>query len=90
MTPIEHLTWEKVLGPLGKRIGEEADKLPKGDARQEFQAYWLHLLMITNGFKDAHRNHVSHSRVSYDATQALGVLGPVKAFMIELAKHVSE
>jgi hypothetical protein len=41
-------------------------------------------------FKDGWRNHVSHNRMSYDASQAYSAISHVSAFMQHLSTQLKE
>ena len=85
--PIEYAVWEKILqqlpGAVDKRVSSISDKGKKQDA----QTFYYPALKEIGGFKEAWRNHVMHTRSSYNSEDAIAVKSHVERFMKSLAKY---
>jgi hypothetical protein len=81
--------WKNVIDQVEKKI-REMEALPKGpDKTAKLQAF-SEAASQFRYFKDAWRNHVSHSRVSYDQHTAPPVWLHVGMFIQHLANHAPE
>lgn len=83
--PIEYTQWERMLEDAQTRIDKKIEKLAAGKRKQELQEFYYPLLSDLNGFKDAWRNHVMHTRASYSPQDAIAIFDHVKRFMSSLA-----
>lgn len=82
--------WERQLDEVQKRVDKKIEKLGPGKRKQELQEFYYPLLQDLKGFKEAFRNHVMHSRTTYNVKQADGICDHVNRFMNALATKVSE
>ena len=83
--PIEYENWGEILKAIGARIKELENLSAKSANKGQLQffsevasAFWF--------FKEAWRNHVSHSRVHYEEPQAKSILDRVADFMKKIAE----
>lgn len=88
--PIEFSQWEKILDHLHPEIEKKVNAFPVGQSKQEAQEFYYGLYFDIKGFKNAFRNHVSHTRKSYSQKEADVVLDYVRRFFILLSTMVSE
>ena len=86
LTPIENATWEKIRDQLRGKVDKRLSKLRPGPAKDRKSAYYGSLLEDFNGFKDAWRNHVMHSRFECKNGDELRVMAHVDRFMKSLAE----
>jgi hypothetical protein len=86
-TPLELSEWMNIIEQTEKAI-RGLEKLPKGAAKAEKLRACSEAASQFRYFKDAWRNHVSHSRVHYDSRQAEIVWSHTKEFMATLATIV--
>jgi hypothetical protein len=82
-TRIEYAQWQQIIDELNKRIKHLPSHTKDAAAMKD-------AMLSFSGFKDVWRNHVAHSRETYDADKARKAYGQVENFMQELAKVVSE
>jgi len=80
-TPIEYSTWETILSQLRTRVSEKLAKLKRGSIKQERQEFYNPVLSDIEGFKDAWRNHVMHTRRDFNEHDAMAVISHVQRFM---------
>lgn len=81
---IELETWESII----KAIESEIHKIitqPKSRKRADDLEFYSGAAAQFRYFKDAWRNHVMHTRTSYDENQAMSVMAHVREFMQHLA-----
>jgi hypothetical protein len=88
--PVEYSQWEKILSQLPKRVDEKIEKMPPGADKESAQGFYYPILQDIRAFKDAWRNHVSHTRAIYDETEGINILTHVKNFMVRLSSKVCE
>jgi hypothetical protein len=88
--PIEHTEWDKILKQLQARVDAKMVKLTRGAQKQKLQEFYYPAIQDVNGFREAWRNHVMHSRREYNGPDALAVLGHVQRFMVSASEHISE
>jgi hypothetical protein len=86
--PVELCEWGQLVGGLEDAIKQ----LPKrtsvaASARSEF---YSHAVAQFRNFKDAWRNHVAHTRTSYDEYQAMSVMVNAKHFFEHIATRLKE
>ena len=86
LTPIENATWEKIQGQLRNKVDKRLSRLRPGPAKDRKSAYYSSILEDFNGFKDAWRNHVMHTRLQCKDGEELRVLSYVDRFMKSLAE----
>jgi hypothetical protein len=79
--PVEYATWDRILGQLRKHANGLIDAVTDRMERQSLQEFYNSALSEIEGFKDAWRNHVMHTRRSYSAEDAVAVLTHVQRFM---------
>lgn len=78
--------WKNVIDQVEKQIRllEQTPKSPQKSANLQF---YSEAASCFRHFKDAWRNHVSHSRANYSEREALAIYNNVMIFMHTLAKH---
>jgi len=74
---IELENWKNILDQIDKEI-RRVDQLPKSQQKSEDLQFYSEAAAQFRYFKDAWRNHVSHSRAAYDEQGARQVLDHVK------------
>lgn len=84
MEAIELENWKTIIDRIEKAI-REMEAEPKTPKKSERVQFYAEAAIQFRYFKDAWRNHVSHSRVSYDEQKAIVVLTHVRDFMQHLA-----
>jgi hypothetical protein len=83
-----HENWKNVIDQIEKKI-REVEALPKSASKiQNLQSLSTAATQFRY-FKDAWRNHVSHSRATYDMPTAETVWFHVRGFMQQMAGEVS-
>jgi hypothetical protein len=82
--------WENILSLLRSTVEKRIAKLARGRKKQLYQEFYLPALQDIQAFKDAWRNHVMHTRATYDAQDDDAIFGHVKSLMVRLATRVSE
>ena len=88
-TPIENCTWESVHDQIRAKITKQITKLRPGPSKDHKHAVYGSLLEDFQGFKDAWRNHVMHTRLEIqDLRIALVVFGHVERFMTTMAVQI--
>ncbi len=83
---LELENWKVVIDLIEKQIRslEQAPKSPTKSATLQFYSEAANSFRY---FKDAWRNHVSHSRANYNEREAITIYNSVLALMQTLAKH---
>lgn len=76
--------WKNVIDQIERAI-RSMEALPKSTQKSERLRVLSAAAADFRYFKDAWRNHVSHSRVTYDERETHKVLGHVQTFMEQLA-----
>jgi hypothetical protein len=82
-----HENWKNVIDQIEKKI-RELETMPKGPIKTETLKEYSAAAVQFRYFKDAWRNHVSHSRDSYDLREADSVYVHVREFMQHMAATV--
>ncbi len=82
--PLELEQWQTIIEQLALRIGK-LQELPKGNYKNEVLQAYSQAATEFRYFKDAWRNHVSHSRESYENSDAKRVFNSVRNFMQDTA-----
>jgi hypothetical protein len=82
--------WEKMLDAAEVRANAKIEKLSPSKKKQDLQQFYVPIFQDIRGFKDAFRNHVMHSRDSFNVESAQAICEHVKRFMNLLATKVSE
>ncbi|MCH7838133.1 MAG: hypothetical protein IIC26_06455 [Chloroflexi bacterium] len=80
--------WKNILDRIEKKV-RQMEQGPKSPTKIERVKYYSEAVAQFRLFKDAFRNHVSHSRTSYDEQDAAKVLGAVHDFMLTLVEKPS-
>jgi hypothetical protein len=89
MTPeIDLINWKNIIDQIEKQI-RDLEKEPKSRAKSKKMQFYCQAATNFFYFKDAWRNHVSHSRTTYDERQAKEVWNHVRSFMQRLAAEPS-
>jgi len=85
--PVELQNWQNIIELIQKEIKDREKSLPKGIAKSDELKFLSGAAIEFGYFKEAWRNHVAHSRVTYDDIEALRIMSHVHQFMDELANH---
>ena len=85
--PIEYAMWEKILGQLPGAVDTRVVSIQDREKKQAAQTFYYPALKEVGGFKEAWRNHVMHTRASYNSEDAIAVKSHVERFMKSLAKY---
>ncbi len=88
--PLDYADWESTLGQLKADVNKKILQLKRGSKKQALQEFYLPALQDIEGFKDAFRNHVMHTRREYTGPEADAIRDRVQRFMRLLATRVSE
>jgi hypothetical protein len=64
--------------------------MPKGAAKSDKLQFCSEAASQFRYFKDAWRNHVAHSRASYDSREAFAIWEHTRDFMCSIAKRLAE
>jgi hypothetical protein len=80
--------WHPVIQRIENKVEELQNRQNKTQADKESLRHYSEAAVQLRYFKDAWRNHVSHSREPYDEQQATAVLNAVKSFMAAMAKDL--
>jgi hypothetical protein len=86
---LEWADWRTIIDGISKEAEKIANK-KRGQNRDEALEFYRGALASFEGFKDAYRNNVMHSRKSYSGTEALSVMHHVRDFMSRLACKIDE
>lgn len=81
LNPVEFATWDRILNQLRPHAQTKIDRIKSRAKKQAAQEFYFSALAELEGFKDAWRNHVMHTRRSYSAEDAVAVLTHVQRFM---------
>lgn len=87
LKPIESCTWETIQGYLRKKADKKVQALRPGAIKDKQQMFYASIFHDFNGFKDAWRNHVMHTKIMVQEDESLIILGHVKRFMAAIAEH---
>ncbi len=82
-------TWDELIKDVEKEIQKIINK-PKTAQRTKDLVFYNGAAAQFRYFKDAWRNHVMHTRASYDEHQAMSVMVHVREFMQHLAIRLKE
>jgi hypothetical protein len=88
--PLEYSEWEAILNQVRSRVTARLSQLKRGRRKQLLQEFYLPVLQDVEGFKDAFRNHVMHTRRHYTHMEANAIRDRVERFMRLLATRVRE
>jgi hypothetical protein len=83
--PIEFALWDRILNQLPEKVEAKVALISNREDRQKAQTLYYSLLEEVNGFKEAWRNHVMHTRAVYTHEDAIAIHSHVKRFMNTLA-----
>jgi hypothetical protein len=87
---LEWAEWQTVLREMSKVADAIAGTKKAGPAKDELLDFYRGALGQFYGFKDEYRNHVMHTRSSYDEHRAASVLLQVRDFMVKLSMRIDE
>ena len=87
VVPVELQNWQNIIEPIEKEIKHQEQTLPKGTAKSDELKFLSGAAAQFRYFKEAWRNHVAHSRVTYDDIEAVRIMTHVHQFMEELAQY---
>jgi hypothetical protein len=87
--PLEWEPWGKVIEAT-KAQSKLINQWSKGQRKDDALAFYSGALADLNGFKDVYRNHVMHTRGTYDQFQAKSCIHYVREFMRRLAEKIDE
>jgi hypothetical protein len=82
-------TWDELIRSIEKEIQKIVQK-PKTSQRSKDLEFYNTAAAQFRYFKDGWRNHVMHTRTSYDEHQAMSVMIHVQEFMQHLATGSKE
>lgn len=82
--PLEQANWQEILNAADRKL-KEIGQLPRSPQREADLQYFGETAAHFRAIRDAWRNHVAHSKVTYDERGALTVLEHVRTFMVKLA-----
>jgi hypothetical protein len=82
--PAEQANWQDILNKADKRL-KEIEQQPKTPQRDADLEYFGSASAHFRSIKDAWRNHVSHSKKTYDERETTTILSHVRAFLTTLA-----
>jgi hypothetical protein len=85
--PVEYATWDSILNSLPDVVAKKINAMQRGPKKQIAQEFYYPALKEINGFKDAWRNHIMHSRSAYNSADALAVFSHVDRFMRSLGEY---
>lgn len=86
-TEIGFENWKIIIDQIEKKTKEFDELTPKSATKSKTLQFYSELATNFRLFKDAWRNHVSHSRTNYDERDAIIIYNNVQAFMQTLAKY---
>jgi hypothetical protein len=86
---ISQENWKNVIDRIERKI-REMEQLPRSQEKSDLLQFYSQAASNFRYFKDAWRNHVSHSRAIYDERSATSIWNHVSAFMQDLALHETE
>lgn len=89
-TPIPYVYWEAMLNRLPDLVDARVEKLKRGKAKQEAQEFYYPVLQDIRGIRDAWRNHVMHTRASYNRKDAEAIASHVQRLMMLLTSRIEE
>lgn len=89
-TPIEWAQWQDLIDQIRSKGKQEAERLPKGTARDAARDFYSGAVHHFEGFKEKYRNAVMHVRRRYDELDALRAINQVRDFMNGLSFKVGE
>lgn len=81
---IELENWQNIIEKIESAI-RKLENQPKGKQKSEDLKYYSEAAKEFRYFKDAWRNHVSHSRADYDVHEATRIMEHTRDFMKHLA-----
>lgn len=82
--------WQNIIDQIESEIRDLGKTLPAGVGKTERLRFLSEAAKEFSYFKDGWRNHVAHSRVTYDEHQARRVMEHVRAFMTVLSSRLDE
>ncbi|HVT57181.1 MAG TPA: hypothetical protein VHR45_02170 [Thermoanaerobaculia bacterium] len=89
--PLEFQEWATLIDKIQAEANEFCDKRIQGrKAKTEARDFYNGAIGEFRAFKDAWRNHVMHTRESYDMDLAQSVMNHVREFMQRLSRRLSE
>jgi hypothetical protein len=89
-TPIDYAGWKTIIDEIAKKVDQQAKAASRSPQKAEMLEFYRGAIGSFMGFKDAFRDHVSHSRDSYDSLQAHSVFLHVWSFMDRLSSRLKE
>jgi len=81
--------WGELIDSIARRV-DDINGWLRNPTRVKALSFYQGAVIEARAFKDAWRDHVMHSRRSYDALEAQGAMNHVQAFMQRLAVRLSE
>jgi hypothetical protein len=85
--PVQYATWDDILKKLPEAVEAKIGAMARGPKKQKAQEFYFAALKDVKGFKDAWRNHILHTRASYECEDAMAVWVHVEQFMKGLADY---
>jgi hypothetical protein len=87
---IELANWKNIIDQIEAKLREMEQTQPKGAAKSERLQLYAQAASGFWQFKEAWRNHVAHSRATYDEPDAWSIWQNVRDFMVHLATRLPE
>ena len=87
---LEWAQWGEILKAMEDKTKDQSSRMKAGPAKDELLEFYNGALGQFYGFKDEYRNHVMHTRGTYDEFRASSVVAHVKDFMGKLALRIDE
>ena len=84
--PVEQANWQEILDASEKKL-KGIGQQPRSTQRDLDLEYFNETAVHFSYIKDAWRNHVSHSKRTYDEREAISILTHVRSFMEKLASR---
>lgn len=81
--------WKNITDQIEKQIRSK-ESLPKSSEKEEELQFLSEAAKEFTYFKNAWRNHVSHTKADYDSTEAAKIFNHVKDFMVRLSNKLKE
>lgn len=89
----EYQEWSTIIENIKAKARERCDNIQgenKKSRRSEAREFYNGITGELLAFKDAWRNHVMHTRYSYDEPMTLSIMNHVREFMQRLSKRLKE
>jgi hypothetical protein len=82
--------WQTIIESIESQIRDFGNNWKASPTKTEWMNFYSEAARHFFFLKDAWRNHVSHNRVTYDATSAKGAIEHIRDFMNHLSSRLGE